>query len=76
MTKFYTDWSDKENFTDYINSVPSKLSELINDGLLELDPQTCKVTLKGRPFIRNICMAFDAHLARKTPGTNLFSKTI
>jgi oxygen-independent coproporphyrinogen-3 oxidase len=34
------------------------------------------VTEKGRPFIRNICMAFDARLWEKLPQSQLFSSAI
>jgi oxygen-independent coproporphyrinogen-3 oxidase len=34
------------------------------------------VTPKGRAFLRNICMAFDARLARRSPERMLFSRTI
>jgi oxygen-independent coproporphyrinogen-3 oxidase len=35
-----------------------------------------EVTEKGKPFVRNICMAFDLRLKRKAPLTQLFSMTI
>jgi hypothetical protein len=34
------------------------------------------VTERGRACIRNVCMAFDARLARKAPETQLFSRTV
>jgi oxygen-independent coproporphyrinogen-3 oxidase len=52
------------------------LAELQSDGLLNLTGNHCQVTEKGRPFLRNICMAFDARLVRQAPATQLFSKTI
>ena len=36
----------------------------------------CRVTEKGRAFLRNICMAFDARLARRMPDKALFSRTV
>jgi oxygen-independent coproporphyrinogen-3 oxidase len=56
--------------------VPEKLHEFVQDDLLVLEPKGCKVTEKGRAFLRNICMAFDARLARKAPETRLFSQTV
>ena len=32
--------------------------------------------LKGKPFVRNVCMAFDLRLQRKKPDTQLFSMTV
>jgi oxygen-independent coproporphyrinogen-3 oxidase len=52
------------------------MDEFIKDGLIELKPFQLKVTDKGRDFIRNICMAFDARLWRNLPTTELFSSTV
>jgi len=38
------------------------------DGLVRLDAHELRVTLRGRPFLRNICMVFDAYL--ETGGGN------
>ena len=35
----------------------------------------CRVTGPGRGFLRNICMAFDARLARQQPDRPLFSRS-
>jgi oxygen-independent coproporphyrinogen-3 oxidase len=53
-----------------------RLRELEKDGLVALLPGRIQVTEEGRPFIRNICMAFDARLWRKTPQSRLFSQAI
>ncbi len=76
MTKFETSWNDQESYTTYLESVPEKLKEFENDGLIKLENRKLFIKEEGRPFIRNICMAFDARLARLSPQTNLFSKTI
>jgi len=47
-----------------------------NDGLVIIEKNGIKVTNAGKPFVRNICMAFDLRLKRKAPGTKLFSMTI
>jgi oxygen-independent coproporphyrinogen-3 oxidase len=48
--------------------------------LLEWDVRLAKnsieVTEAGKPYVRNICMAFDLLLKRKAPETKLFSMTI
>jgi oxygen-independent coproporphyrinogen-3 oxidase len=76
MTKMKTNWSDPKLKTPYLSEVPAKLQELEKDGLVTLAPETCTVTEKGRAFLRNICMAFDARLSRKAPDTKLFSQTV
>ena len=76
MTKMKTDWSDPAVQNDFLNSVPEKLKELEKDHLIQLQDHSCEVTEKGRAFLRNICMAFDARLAKKAPDTRLFSQTV
>jgi oxygen-independent coproporphyrinogen-3 oxidase len=76
MCKLETSWEDESLQFEEIDIVLLKLDELKNDGLLELDSNSIKVTEKGRPFVRNICMAFDLLLQRKQPDARLFSMTI
>jgi oxygen-independent coproporphyrinogen-3 oxidase len=47
-----------------------------NDGLIILNDSQVKVTEKGRPFIRNIAMAFDLRMIRHQPESRIFSMTI
>jgi len=47
-----------------------------NDGLLHIAGNHIEVPDEGKPFIRNICMAFDLHLQRKMPNTKIFSMTV
>jgi oxygen-independent coproporphyrinogen-3 oxidase len=76
MTRMKTDWSDRTLWTPYLDTVAPRLEEFVRDGLLELTSNSCHVNEKGRPFLRNICMAFDARLTKQAPTTQLFSKTI
>jgi oxygen-independent coproporphyrinogen-3 oxidase len=76
MTKLDTEWSQDVSMTPFLSGVQEKLSELESDGLVDLSTGGCLITEQGRPFIRNICMAFDARLAKKAPNTQLFSSTI
>ena len=46
------------------------------DGLLHILENGIQVTEAGKPYVRNICMAFDLRLKRKAPETELFSMTI
>ncbi|OFZ82155.1 MAG: oxygen-independent coproporphyrinogen III oxidase [Bdellovibrionales bacterium RIFOXYD1_FULL_53_11] len=75
MTRYETDWSDEKAHTPYLDLVGEKLSGLSRDGLVVPGPSSCAVTETGRAFLRNICMAFDARLARKSPDRDVFSKT-
>lgn len=76
MTRFETDWKSPTLQSPYLKDVPAKLAEFVADGLIDLTDHSCFVKEKGRPYLRNICMAFDARLARQAPNTQLFSKTI
>ena len=76
MCHFKTSWQDNENQFTELPEVIMRLSEFEKDGLLNFEHKGLVVTEKGRPFIRNICMAFDLLLQRKKPETKLFSMTI
>ncbi|KAF0098279.1 MAG: oxygen-independent coproporphyrinogen III oxidase [Rhodospirillaceae bacterium] len=39
------------------------LSKLVSDGLVQRDGESLQVTERGRPLVRFVCAAFDAHLA-------------
>jgi len=61
-----------ENIEPYLKN----LSELSDDGLVELDKDEIKVTQKGQFFIRNICASIDP-LCQKTENEKLqFSSAI
>jgi len=56
----------------------NQLKQLEQDGLLTLQPGRIAITERGRPFLRNICMPFDAYLGNvngKGPSPG-FSATI
>ncbi len=74
MTRLRTRWS-RADYTPFLEDVPARLAEFAADGLVELEPEGCRVTEAGRGFLRNICMAFDARLARHSPERQLFSQT-
>ncbi|WP_165749135.1 oxygen-independent coproporphyrinogen III oxidase [Cellulophaga sp. Z1A5H] len=76
MCRFETEFTTEEIGLLDLNSSFDKLMEMQADDLLQIDSYKIKVLEKGRPFIRNICMAFDMHLQRKAPETRLFSMTI
>jgi len=74
MTRLQTRWSGAD-YTPFLADVLARLAEFAADGLVELEPDGCRVTEAGRGFLRNICMAFDARLARHSPERQLFSQT-
>ena len=76
MCRFETSWAHKEAYFLDLPQVLERLKEMELDELVEVSPNKIRVTQKGQPFIRNICMAFDVLLHRKAPETRLFSMTI
>jgi oxygen-independent coproporphyrinogen III oxidase len=76
MTRFETDWSDAAEYVPYLDTVASKLVEPRLDGLVRLRGKRCEITPDGKGFLRNICMAFDARLARKADNSHQFSRTV
>jgi oxygen-independent coproporphyrinogen-3 oxidase len=76
MTRFETSWDTPERHVPFLDSVAGRLNELRSDELVRLTSTSCQVTSAGKPFLRNICMAFDARLAGDAPAQKLFAKTI
>ena len=76
MCQFETSWEDKSSYLDEIPEILIQLKEIEKDGLILIQNNGIQVTDTGKPFIRNICMAFDLRLRRKAPETQLFSMTI
>ncbi|MBR9915347.1 MAG: oxygen-independent coproporphyrinogen III oxidase [Algicola sp.] len=76
MCHFETEWSTATLYIDELKDVVFKLQEMALDGLVEFKKHGLKVTAKGQPYVRNVCMAFDVLLQRKQPSTRLFSMTV
>ncbi|MCM4157869.1 oxygen-independent coproporphyrinogen III oxidase [Gramella sp. AN32] len=76
MCSLKTSWYTGNQFFKNLPDVLISLKEMQNDGLVEINTNFLKITEKGRPFVRNICMAFDMRLQRNKPETQLFSMTI
>jgi oxygen-independent coproporphyrinogen-3 oxidase len=76
MCHFETAWSEDSVVDQLMIAVSGRLIEMENDGLIIRQDRTIKVTENGKPFVRNLCMAFDARLLRDAPTTRLFSMTV
>lgn len=76
MCDLKTSWSSTNLYFEELPDVLIKLKEMENDGLMEIDKNSIKILPNGRPFVRNVCMAFDLLLQRKKPDTQLFSMTV
>ena len=76
MCQFHTSWEMPQLQFAEAEEVTLRLSEMERDGLIHILPQGIEVTDVGKPFVRNICMAFDLRLQRNVPTTRIFSMTI
>lgn len=45
-------------------------------GFVTMRPDRLQVTMRGRLFVRNICMVFDQYLRRKPVEQRMFSRTV
>ncbi|MEH6748045.1 MAG: oxygen-independent coproporphyrinogen III oxidase [Maribacter arcticus] len=76
MCRFKTSWSDFKLYIPEMDSILKRLREMEQDGIVEITKGSLLITEKGRPFVRNVCMAFDLPLQKKSPDTKLFSMTV
>lgn len=76
MCRLETSWEDVSLQFKELPDALLKLKEMQDDGLIKIGSTKLQITEKGRPFVRNVCMAFDVLLQRNQPDTQLFSMTI
>lgn len=76
MCRFYTSWQAQEDYFEEIPQVLESLQEMQKDGLIEIGEHSLRVTQAGKAFVRNVCMAFDLRLKRKTQQSRLFSLSV
>ncbi len=76
MCHFETSWQEKNSQFKGLEEVKARLKEMEEDGLVVIKPNGISLPEKARPFVRNVCMAFDLRLVRNKPETRIFSMTI
>lgn len=76
MCHFYSSWEDDSMKFDNIELYMKNLDEMVEDGLVLLKGNTIQIPEHARPYVRNVCMAFDVYLQKNKPETKLFSMTI
>ena len=76
MCTFETSWSEQAMDFPERAEVIQQLVEMQQDGLLQIEKDRIVITEQGKPFVRNICMAFDLRLKRRKPETQIFSMTV
>ena len=62
----------RRHFADAIE----QLGPMAVDGLVEIGPDGLEVTARGRFFLRNLCMPFDAYLGEPSDDGPKFSRTV
>ncbi|WP_116789484.1 oxygen-independent coproporphyrinogen III oxidase [Flavobacterium psychrotrophum] len=76
MCRFETSWNAADGYFDELAEVLDSLTEMEQDGLISFGLNKITVTEAGKPYVRNICMAFDLRLKRRAPQTQLFSMVV
>ena len=62
----------REHFDDAL----AQLRPMADDGLVEVRDDGLRVTPRGRFFLRNLCMPFDAYLGDTRPDGPKYSRTV
>ncbi len=81
MCTFRLDVPDVEqrfgvDFASYFRDAVEALGPMRADGLVELDDEELRVLNAGRTLVRNVCMAFDAHLQPPSASRPRYSRTV
>ncbi len=76
MCHFETSWTDEAMQFPELAECLERLTEMERDGLVEITVNGLTLPEKARPFVRNVCMAFDLQLIQNKPTTRIFSMTI
>lgn len=76
MCNLETSWEVENSYLPELTEVLIRLKEMETDGLIQIEKDRLKIKEEGRPFVRNVCMAFDLRLQRSKPETQLFSMTV
>ncbi len=72
MTQGETELDDQAQEDD----VREFLADMIADGLVTLTSRKLRLTEKGKPFLRNACVALDQRLRLQKPATKIFSQAL
>ena len=76
MCKDGTNWEGDQQKSKAIQEGLVRCEELEKDDLIKTDHTGLSVTHKGRAFLRNICLCFDAHYWSRAEKQSMFSSTV
>ncbi len=73
---FMTKGECRLNSGEQEKDIKEFLSDMIQDGLVEVENQIFRLTEAGRPFLRNACVALDRRLRDNEPTKRIFSSAL
>lgn len=76
MCHFSTSWEKEQKQFAELKKSLNLLKEMESDKLIKISSHSLEVFDNARPFVRNVCMAFDRRLQGNKPDIKLFSMTI
>lgn len=76
MCNLSTSWKEEGMQIENSDGIKKMLAGMEEDGLIEILEDGLVVNEEGRPFVRNVCMAFDKRMVDNQPETRIFSMTI
>ncbi len=76
MCHFETSWEHEQMKFPELEECLERLKEMEQDGLVIIGNNGLTMSENARPYVRNVCMAFDLQLTRNKPQTRIFSMTI
>ncbi|WP_313383959.1 oxygen-independent coproporphyrinogen III oxidase [Chishuiella sp.] len=76
MCNLQTSWKQESQKIDNLDRIKIMLEDMIEDGLIQFTDSGLIVKEEGRPYVRNVCMAFDKRMIDHQPETRIFSMTI
>lgn len=76
ILKFMTQGKVALDNSSHQKLVEDFLVEMVEDKLVKIESEELKLTEKGKPFLRNACMALDERLRSSKPNSQVFSKSL
>jgi oxygen-independent coproporphyrinogen III oxidase len=76
MCLFETNWDSSIFSESQRATIYTQLERFAADGLLAFDDNSLRISSQGRPFVRNISMAFDEYLHQAPAPQQLFSQAV
>lgn len=76
MCHYKTDWSSLRSRPESLPEILQDLNPLKSDHLVVDTESGIRITDEGKPFVRNVCMAFDERLRNRNDSESMFSKSI